>query len=111
GPLEPRPIGGRSGAASGTAVPAIAGPGLADQPTRRDDRVGQRQPELHRRGVALGAPAQVAGPVAPGVGALHRPPAGGLDRRWGAHVGDLAVEIALGQGGAGWTSPREVDTG
>jgi hypothetical protein len=83
------------------AVPPITGPGLAEQPTQRDDRVRQRQPELHDRGGALGAPAQLAEPVAPGVGALHRPPGGGLDRGRDALVGDLALEVALGQGGVG----------
>jgi hypothetical protein len=43
---EAAPVGGESRAAPQAALPAIAGPGLAEQPTQRDDRLRQREPEL-----------------------------------------------------------------
>src|SRR5919197_3562983 len=60
----------RSWAAAGTAVPAVAAPGTTEQATEDDRGVGQRQPELHHRPAALGAPAQLAVLVAPRVGPL-----------------------------------------
>ena len=46
---------------------------------------------------AFGAPAQLAALVAPGVGALDRPAAAGLDRRGLAPPGDLASHAARGK--------------
>jgi hypothetical protein len=71
-----------SGAAARTAFPAVAGPGPAEQPATDDGGVGQRQPERHYQRATLGAPAQLAVPVAPGVGALHRPASARVDRGW-----------------------------
>jgi hypothetical protein len=85
----------------GDESPTASRSSLAEQPTQHDDRVGQTGPKLHDPPGAFGAPAQLAELVAPGEGALHRPPVGGLDRGRGALVGELALEVALGQGGAG----------
>ena len=69
----------------GVGVPAVAGPGAADQPAADDDGVDQHQPELHHDPAAFGVPAQLAVLVAPGVGALHRPAAAGPHRRAERH--------------------------
>src|SRR5688572_5897162 len=63
----------RSWATAWTAVPAIVGPGAADEAATDDGGVGQRQPELDDQPAPLGAPAQLAVLVAPGVGALDHP--------------------------------------
>jgi hypothetical protein len=49
-----------SWAAARAAVPAVVGPGAAEQPATDDDGAGQRQPELHHQPAALGASAQLA---------------------------------------------------
>jgi hypothetical protein len=61
----------------GASLPAVVGPGSAEQSATDDDRADKRQPELHDRPSPLSAPAQLAVLVAPGVGALdtHRQPA------------------------------------
>src|SRR5215217_1424157 len=87
----------RSWAAAWAALPAIVGPGAADQPATDDGGVGQRQPERHHQPAPLGAPAQLAVLVAPGVGALDHPPAAHLDRRRHPTDGDLAHHAPLGQ--------------
>jgi hypothetical protein len=47
-------------------------PGATDQPAHHDQRQGQQQPELDHDPAALGAPAQLAVLVGPGMGALDR---------------------------------------
>src|SRR4030095_6862090 len=79
-----------SWAAAWAAVPAVVGPGAADQPAAPEDGVGQGQPERHDQLTPLGAPAQLAVLVGPGVGALDHPAAAGLDRSWDPTSGDLA---------------------
>jgi hypothetical protein len=82
---QPLPLracaGRRSWASTWAALPAVVGPGTADQAAADNDRADQRQPELHHQPAALGAPAQLAVLVAPRMGALHRPTAARLDRR------------------------------
>src|SRR5215217_5947989 len=86
-----------SWAAAWAAVPAVVGPGAADQAATDDGGAGQRQPELDDQPPPFGAPAQLAVLVAPGVGALDHPPAARLDRRWHPAGGDLADHAARGQ--------------
>jgi hypothetical protein len=71
--------------------------GAADQSATDDGGVGQRQPALDHQPAPLGAPAQLAVLVAPGMGALDHPPATRLDRCWDAPRGDLARHAAFGQ--------------
>src|SRR5262245_40201785 len=87
----------RLGTAAWAAVPAVAGPGAADEPAADDGGVDQREPELHHDLAALSAPAQLAVLVAPGVGALHRPASARLDRGGHPACGDLADQAALSQ--------------
>src|SRR5215207_4734883 len=87
----------RSWAAAWAAFPAIVGPGAADQPATDDGGAGQRQPEVDDQPTPLGAPAQLAVLVAPGVSALDHPAAARLDRSWDPAGGDLAHHAALGQ--------------
>src|SRR5512132_1851466 len=84
-------------AAARAAVPAVVGPGAADQSATDDGGIGQRQPELDNGSTPLGAPAQLAVLVAPGVGALDDPAVAGLDRGWQPAGGDLADHAPLGQ--------------
>src|SRR4030095_2404959 len=70
-----------SWAAGWAAVPAVVGPGAADQPAAHEDGVGQGQPERHDQPTPLGAPAQLAVLVGPSGGALDPPAAG----RRGSH--------------------------
>src|SRR4029453_4121814 len=79
------------------AAPAVVGPGAADQPATANDGAGKREPELRHQPAPLGAPAQLAVLVAPGVGALDHPPAACLDRSWHPAGGDLAHHAPLGQ--------------
>jgi hypothetical protein len=59
--------------------------------------VGKRQERVDDRVAAFGIPDQLLELIAPRVGALHRPPPAGLDRRWRAAFGDLAGHATLGQ--------------
>src|SRR4029453_13930583 len=86
-----------SWAAAWAAVPAVVGPGAADQPAAHEDGVGQGQPERHDQPTPLRAPAQLAVLVGPGGGAPNPPAGGGLDRSWDPTSGDLAHHAALGQ--------------
>jgi Rhodopirellula transposase DDE domain len=87
----------RSRAAAGAAVPAVAGPGATQQPAKNDEGAGERQPERHDQPAALGAPAQLAILVPPGVGTFDHPAPAGLDRGWQTPRGDLGDHPALGQ--------------
>src|SRR5918993_2821740 len=69
-----------SWAAAWAILPAVVGPGAADEPATDNGGAGQRSPELDHQPAALGAPAQLAVLVAPGVGALDHPAAAPLDR-------------------------------
>jgi hypothetical protein len=80
----------RSWATVWAAVPAVVGPGAADQAATDDGGAGQCQPELDHQPAPLGAPAQLAVLVAPGMGAFDHPPATDLDRSWPPAGGDLA---------------------
>src|SRR5215213_7025651 len=75
----------------------MVGPGAADQAATDHDSAGQRQPERHHPPATLGAPAQLAVLVPPGMGALDDPAVAGLDRGWQPAGGDLADHAALGQ--------------
>src|SRR5918993_5990534 len=79
-----------SWAAAWAILPAVVGPGAADEPATGNGGAGQRSPELDHQPAALGAPAQLAVLVAPGVGALDHPASARLDRGWHAPHGDLA---------------------
>jgi hypothetical protein len=92
----------RSWAAAGAVVPAIVGPGAADEPTTDDGGSSQRQPELDHPPAPLGAPAQLAVLVGPGMGPLDHPATASLDRRWQPAGGDLAHHPALGQDLPAW---------
>jgi len=88
-------------ASRGAGVPAVGRPSAADQPAQRDDRVRERQERINDRAMAFGVPDQLFELVAPGVGALDRPPSAGLDRGRLALFGDLAGHAPLGQRLAG----------
>src|SRR6266511_6265087 len=57
-----------SWAATRATRPAVVCPGAADEPATDDDGADQRQPEFDHQPAALGAPAQLAVLVGPGVG-------------------------------------------
>jgi hypothetical protein len=63
----------------------------------RSNDSGRTKVEGHHDPAAFGAPAQLAVLVAPGVGALHRPAAAGLDRGGLPAGGDLAGHAPLSQ--------------
>jgi hypothetical protein len=70
---------------------SVVGPGAAEEPTKDDDGIGNRQPEFDDQPSALGAPAQLAVLVAPGVGAFDHPPEVRLDRCRHPPGSDLAL--------------------
>jgi hypothetical protein len=78
-------------------LPPVVSPGAAHQPPKDDDGASQCQPELHHQPSALGAPAQLAEGVQPGVTALDDPPLADLDRGGQPPTSDLSGETTLGQ--------------
>jgi Prolyl oligopeptidase family len=102
----------RSWASTWATLPAVLGPGTAGEPSTDDDGAGQRQPELHYQPATLGAPAQLAVQVAPGVGAFNHPASAHLDRCRHSTGSDLSGHPPLGEdlpaglvvvaGGSGW---------
>ena len=78
-------------------VPAVEGPGLADEPTERDDCVGERDVGVDHFLAPLGAPGDLVELVAPGVRALNRPPLGVLDRRSDAFDRYFGTQPVLGR--------------
>src|SRR5215211_515474 len=70
----------------GTSVPAVMGPGAAEEAADDHDHAGQREPERHTGLLPLSAPAQLAERVQPGMGPLDDPTPASLD--WGGHTLD-----------------------
>src|SRR5205085_12672598 len=87
----------------GSGVPAVEGPGFADQATYGDDRVGKVEECVDDEFAAFVAALQAVEGVVPGVGALDMPALAGLDGRFLALAGDLSVHAASGELVAGFT--------
>src|SRR3954469_8477756 len=79
-------------------VPAVEVPGSPEQGTESDDGDGEGQVGIDAVAAALGAAAQLAEVVEPGVGPLDDPAPADLDRRRLPAMGDLAVQAALVEG-------------
>jgi hypothetical protein len=86
--------------------PSDSGPGAADQAATDDGGVGQCQPELDHQPTPLGAPAQLAVLVGPGVGLFDHPPAARLNRSRHPPAGDLAPPCPAWSGPAGRAGSR-----
>jgi hypothetical protein len=72
-------------------------PDTANQATNDHDDAGQGDVERHAQPSALGAPAQLAEGIQPGVTALDDPPLADLDRGGQPPTSDLSGETTLGQ--------------
>ncbi len=84
----------------GSCIPAVGGPGTADQATDGDDRVGEVEEGFDDVDPPFVAPREPVEGVLPGVGALDMPPLSGLDRCLGSLVGDPATQTSLAEQGA-----------
>jgi hypothetical protein len=82
----------------GSGVPAVAVPGGPAESTDGDDGGGQTEVGLHEVAAAIGAAAESAEAVEPGVGALDDPRPADLERGRRTAVSDLTQQAAVGQG-------------
>src|SRR4051794_39144915 len=82
-----------SGLRSGSMFPAVGGPGLPDEATDGDDRIGEVEVGVDHACAAFVAALEPVEAVVPGVGALEVPTTAGLHRHLLALVRDLAVLI------------------
>ena len=88
-----------SWSAGGSVVPSVEGPGLSDEATYGDDRVGEVEEGVDHVFVAFVAALQPVERVVPGIRALDVPALGGLDGGFDAFAGDLDLSWQLCKSG------------
>ena len=97
--LRPQPSGaGLRGRTSrrtswSAGVPSVEGPGLPDEATYGDDRVGEVEEGVDHVFFAFVAALQPVEGVVPGIRAFDVPPVGGLDGGFDDFAGDLAGQV------------------